>query len=83
MRCRWNGIYATLAKFKLVMIAMQEVAHYLQIEALKQLAQHKDAFARSAYNRYYYACFLALRDAFAKMNSQWWSGPRLTGQAAG
>ena len=54
---------------------MQEVAHHLQIHAHGLAGPQKDAFARSAYNRYYYGCFLSLRSTFAEMNSQWEKTP--------
>ena len=54
---------------------MQEVAHHLQIHAHGLVGPQKDAFARSAYNRYYYGCFLSLRSTFAEMNPQWAKNP--------
>jgi hypothetical protein len=54
---------------------MQEVAHHLQVHAHALAGPQKDAFARSAYNRYYYGCFLALRTTFAEMNPQWEKNP--------
>ncbi len=52
---------------------MQEVAHHLQIHAHTHglAGAGKDAFARSAYNRYYYGCFLALRTTLAEMDPKW------------
>lgn len=50
---------------------MQEVALHLQIHAHGLAGPQKDAFARSAYNRYYYGCFLSLRSTFAEMNPLW------------
>ena len=52
---------------------MQEVGHHLQVHA-NTLPPHtaRDAFARSAYNRYYYGCFLLLRSELGQMNSKWW-----------
>lgn len=50
---------------------MQEVAHHLQIYAQKYAGSGRDAFARSAYNRYYYACFLKVREILASMNIKW------------
>lgn len=41
---------------------MQEVAHHLQVQAHKETEERRDAFARSAYNRYYYASFLRARE---------------------
>lgn len=31
----------------------------------------RDIFARSAYNRYYYACYLEIRAAFKEMSKDW------------
>ncbi len=56
---------------------LKHVAHHLRDRALHLRDQalnssahsaHCDAFARSAYNRYYYACFLCVRDTLTKMN---------------
>lgn len=54
---------------------MQQVAHHLQIQAHGLVGPERDAFARSAYNRYYYGCFLSLRTTFAEMNPQWTKNP--------
>jgi len=35
----------------------------------------REAFARSAYNRYYYACFLVMREAFKRMDPSWAQNP--------
>ena len=50
---------------------MQEVGHHLQIHANTLANSLKDVFARSAYNRYYYGCFLLLRSELEQMNSKW------------
>lgn len=54
---------------------MQQVAHHLQMHAHALGGLERDAFARSAYNRYYYGCFLSLRATFAEMNPQWAKNP--------
>jgi hypothetical protein len=54
---------------------MQQVAHHLQIHAHGLVGPERDAFARSAYNRYYYGCFLSLRATFTEMNPQWARNP--------
>ena len=54
---------------------MQQVAHHLQVQAHGLFGPERDAFARSAYNRYYYGCFLSLRATFAVMNPQWAKNP--------
>lgn len=41
---------------------MQAVAHHLQIEARRRQGIDRDLFARTAYNRYYYGCFLKVRE---------------------
>ncbi len=50
---------------------MQEVAHHLQKTAHSMAGLERDAFARSAYNRYYYACYLEIRTAFSEMSAEW------------
>ena len=50
---------------------MQVVGLYLQKEAVKDLGNEKDLFARSAYNRYYYSAFLTTRSLFANLNPDW------------
>ena len=54
---------------------MQKVGHHLQVEAKKKLGEERDLFARSAYNRYYYAVFLLARSAFASINADWSVAP--------
>ena len=55
---------------------MEKVAHFLQVEAMNRLdLEERDTFGRSAYNRYYYATYLCVRDAFATMNVQWETAP--------
>ncbi len=51
---------------------MEDVAHYLQVEALKigELST-RDRFGRSAYNRYYYSTFLQVRQMVSGMNAAW------------
>lgn len=52
---------------------MEAVAHHLQIEALSRRNDggEPDLFARSAYNRYYYATFLCVREALITLDSGW------------
>lgn len=54
---------------------MQCVGHHLQIYAHNNAGPDRDLFARSAYNRYYYGCFLMLREAFREMDSAWIHSP--------
>lgn len=56
-------------------IYMQEVACHLQIYAHNHYGVDRDAYARSAYNRYYYACFLLLRDLVSDFNPDWTDTP--------
>lgn len=47
---------------------MQNVAHHLQQEAIRILhaaADEADLYARSAFNRYYYATFLSVRETLS------------------
>ena len=50
---------------------MHEVGHHLQKTALAKTDSDRDAYARSAFNRYYYGVFLTVRDMFREMDSQW------------
>lgn len=52
-------------------MVMQEVAHHLQLHAKQCSEKDRDAFARSAYNRYYYSSFLIIRALFSQMNPSW------------
>ena len=54
---------------------MQEVARYLQVYARSYDGVERDAFARSAYNRYYYGCFLLLRDLVHELETDWIKTP--------
>ena len=55
------------------MNGMHNVGHHLQIQAHnKDKAMYdREAFARSAYNRYYYACYLHLQSELGEMNPGW------------
>ncbi|WP_108818644.1 hypothetical protein [Pseudovibrio sp. Alg231-02] len=67
-------------------VHMHEVAHHLQKTAINNDDAYRDAFARSAYNRYYYGIFLTVRTMFQSMNTKWSELPHaaypeiLTGQ---
>ena len=52
---------------------MHGVGHHLQVTAWKKTPQDpdRDAYARSAFNRYYYGVFLTVRDMFRKMGLHW------------
>ncbi|MCV9997584.1 hypothetical protein OE766_04940 [Pararhizobium sp. YC-54] len=51
---------------------MDRVALHLQVTARKKdEANECDVFGRSAYNRYYYATFLCVRNMMAEINPQW------------
>jgi hypothetical protein len=54
---------------------MQEVALHLQVMANARQGPDRDAFARSAYNRYYYACFLEIRATLKEMSLGWSKAP--------
>ena len=56
-------------------LQMHTVAHHLQTIAAKKPTEERDAYARSAYNRYYYAVFLTTRTMFREMDSTWSSMP--------
>ncbi len=61
----------TIGQFVEDPTGVQEVAHHLQKQAHAMAGGERDAFARSAYNRYYYACYLEIRDAFKEMSPEW------------
>ena len=52
---------------------MDTVGRHLQVHALALHKQGSDAdlFARSAYNRYYYATFLIVRETVSSLDSAW------------
>ena len=47
------------------------VGHHLQTHAHGLGGGPRDAYARSAYNRYYYSVFLRTRDLFRSINPSW------------
>lgn len=51
------------------------VGHHLQLEANKPLTPERDAFARSAFNRYYYSAFLNIRELLSALDASWSSLP--------
>lgn len=51
---------------------METVAQHLRDQALGRTAPlEQDQFARSSFNRYYYAAFLRVRDGLAVMSPKW------------
>lgn len=51
---------------------MEAVAQFLRDQALtRTVLLEQDQFARSSFNRYYYAAFLRVRDGLATMSSGW------------
>ena len=56
---------------------METVAHHLQKEAINRRlnAEECDLFGRSAYNRYYYATFLKVREMFSQLDASWGALP--------
>jgi len=52
---------------------MRTVAQHLQVKALELRRQggEFDVFARSAYNRYYYATFLVARECISGLDKNW------------
>lgn len=50
---------------------MQVVGHHLDVQAVAASNADKDAFARSAFNRYYYSAFLTIREMLSKMDPAW------------
>ena len=65
---------ASLLRRFLYGVRMQTVAHHLQIEALKLApasAADADSYARSAFNRYYYATFLCVRKTLVDIDDKY------------
>ena len=50
---------------------MHKVGHHLQVEAIKKTGTERDLFTRSAYNRYYYAVYLAVRRMLTEFDPGW------------
>ena len=50
---------------------MHTVGHHLQIKAMATAGPDRDAYARSAFNRYYYGAFLTIRSMLREMDSKW------------
>ena len=53
---------------------MHAVGHHLQMQAVSQGCSdaHRDAFARTAFNRYYYSAYLAARDLLNAIDPDKW-----------
>ena len=47
------------------------VGHHLQVKAQAVSANQRDAYARSAYNRYYYGAFLNVRRFLSEIDTSW------------
>lgn len=55
---------------------MEEVANYLVKQAKqRKIAVEKDQFARSSFNRYYYATFLIVRQTLTAIDENWRETP--------
>ena len=53
-------------------LAMEIVALHLREQAnLRTILRERDQFARSSFNRFYYAAFLRVRDGLATMDDGW------------
>lgn len=54
-------------------LTMKTVARHLQEEAIRRTNNHdeRDTFGRSAFNRYYYATFLNVKNALGSFKSDW------------
>lgn len=57
---------------------MHHVAHHLQVHALSVTGNERDSYARSAFNRYYYAVFLSIRNMFRLIDPSWSRTPHST-----
>ena len=59
-------------------MSIHAVGRHLQITALKKAKPVQDAYARSAFNRYYYGAYLTVRRMFREMDHQWSRAPHAT-----
>lgn len=53
------------------MAGLFEVAEHLSSQARTRMGDEADAFGRSAFNRYYYASFLTVRDLLVAVDGSW------------
>jgi hypothetical protein len=53
------------------MTGMHQVAEHLSLQARAMTGNDADAFGRSAFNRYYYATYLSVRELLASLDSSW------------
>ncbi|MCC6597770.1 MAG: hypothetical protein IT559_03160 [Alphaproteobacteria bacterium] len=54
-------------------VFMHRVAHHLQVHAVSAASNERDAYARSAFNRYYYDLFLLVRSMLIFLDSEKYS----------
>jgi hypothetical protein len=57
------------------MTRLLDVAEHLSDRARKESGARADAFGRSAFNRYYYASFLSVRELLAEIEPSWSATP--------
>lgn len=57
------------------MTGLVDVAEHLSDRARKESGACADAFGRSAFNRYYYASFLSVRELLAEIEPSWSATP--------
>lgn len=57
------------------MTGLLDVAEHLSDRARKESGARADAFGRSAFNRYYYASFLSVRELLAEIEPSWLATP--------
>lgn len=57
------------------MTGLHDVAEHLSTQAKLYNGDAADAFGRSAFNRYYYATFLTIRELIGLLDSSWESTP--------
>jgi len=57
------------------MPGMHQVAEHLSLQARALTGDDADAFGRSAFNRYYYATYLSVRELLASLDSSWETQP--------
>lgn len=57
------------------MPGLHQVAEHLSLQARTLTGDDADAFGRSAFNRYYYAAYLSVRELLASLDTSWEASP--------
>jgi hypothetical protein len=65
------GEFIDVAELCSLMSQLLTVAEYLALRALGVAGDDADAFGRSAFNRFYYAAYLSVRDLLIRIDDAW------------